>query len=433
MPSRKKRPARKRGTSRPTGDLSLTIQDMAHGGSGISRHKGRMIFVPYVIPGEKLTARVVRSTQKVDFAEGVELKQASADRVQPQCTHFGAGRCWGCQWQHIAYDPQLALKYDVLADQLSRLGKFDDRTLEHALQDVKPSPSQWGYNYHALLTRADDGQLGFSRMDGSIEGISECLVMHPDLFTFYESLDIDFADLKRLRLLLGSDGATMIVLEMTSEDAPELGADFPTSANLLLPDNEPVNLVGDAHTIYSVGGRDFRVTAGAEFRPNVAQVDQNLIPAVLKACDLNGYETVLDLYAGVGVYSAFIAPRASLVTLVESYPPAATDADENLAAFENVDVVEGAVEDVLPALIEAEERYDIAIVDPPGRGLSKDALAALVELGVSRIVYVSSDPASLARDSQQLSRKGYHLQSVQPLDFAPQTYYVESVVCFERG
>jgi len=406
---------------------------MAHGGRAIGKQNRRMVFIPYAIPGETILARINHAADKVDFAEGVKLLNASADRVFPQCNHFGQGRCWGCQWQHIAYEAQLALKYDVLADQLSRLGRLTDKVLERTLNDVLPSPEQWGYNYHMILSRNEQGAFGFLQADNRhIEVIQECLIMHPDLLALHQTLDIDFADLKRMRLQLGSDGKTMVILEMTSENAPELTTDFPTSANALLPDNEPINLIGDAHTTYRIGDRDFRITAGGEFRANVEQVDQNLIPTILRACDLNGHESVLDLYAGMGVYSAFLAPRSSLVTLVESYPPTVTDAEENLADFENVDIVEGTVEDVLPILIESDEKYDVAVVDPPTRGLSKEALNLIVKMNIPRLVYVSSEPSSIARDSKQLIRAGYQLLSIQPIDFAPQTYYIDAVFCFVR-
>jgi 23S rRNA (uracil1939-C5)-methyltransferase len=129
------------------------------------------------------------------------------------------------------------------------------------------------------------------------------------------------------------------------------------------------------------------------------------------------------------LFTAFIAAHVRLVTLVESYPPAVTDADENLKDFDNVDLIEGAVEDVLPSL---EDAYDAAIVDPPPTGLSLEALDALIECDVPKLVYVSSDPATLARDAARLIKKGYRLTRVQPLDLSPQTYYVDAVAVFER-
>jgi 23S rRNA (uracil1939-C5)-methyltransferase len=153
------------------------------------------------------------------------------------------------------------------------------------------------------------------------------------------------------------------------------------------------------------------------------------VTTVLDALALTGSEAVLDLYAGGGLFGAFAAARSRLVTLVESYPPAATDADENTADWDNIDLIEGAVEDVLDAL---DEPYDAAIVDPPASGLSTAALDALVDQSPPRLVYVSSDPATLARDAKRLGDGGYRLLYVQPLDLAPQTYYIDAVAVFSR-
>lgn len=439
---RNKRDGRPRGTRSKGGKnnnnppqnngdtFELQLKAMANGGAAIGWHNKRTTFVPYAIPGETVRVRIVDKHRNVDFAQGVELVEASADRVLPQCPHFGIGKCWGCQWQHMNYEAQLLLKQDVLADQLYRLGKFPDEVLERAMNPVVPSPEQWRYNYSMTLERNSDGKLGFLRADGrTVEPIEACYIMHADLQALYDMLEIDFDDMERMTLWLGSDGETMILISMKSENPPELRADFPTSVNVVLPDNEPANLFGDTLVNYEVGGRNFRVTAGGTFRANIPQID-NLIYEVLTMLNLSDNDHVLDLYAGVGVFSAFLAARAGLVTLVESYPPMATDAEENLADFDNIDIVEGAVEEVLGSLIEANEKYEAALLDPPSSGLSKDALNLLLELDIPRLVYVSSDPASFARDAQNLVKNGYELVKIQPFDFAPQTYYIETASLF---
>lgn len=414
------------------GVFKIKLKAMAHGGYALGSHQRRTTFVPYTIPGEMVRSQLVERQKSVDFAEGVELLQASADRVFPQCPHFGPGRCWGCQWQHIDYQAQLLLKQDVLTDQLYRLGKFDDPTLERAVQPLVPSPQQWGYNYHMSYERDAAGQLGFYKADGrSIAAIEECHVLHPDLQALYELIDIDFEHMQRLSLYRGSDGATMLVISLNSEDAPQLKSDMPTSVNVILPDNEPMNLVGDSVVYYEIGGRLLRMTAGGSFRANVAQID-NLVLEVIKMLQLSEHDSVLDLYAGVGLFSAFIAARAGLVTMVESYPPMATDAEENLKDFDNVDIIEGSVEAVLQELVANGDIYEKAILDPPSSGLSKRALDSLSILNIPRVVYISSDPASLARDGRALSKQGYTLQKVQPFDFAPQTYYIDSAALFVK-
>lgn len=425
--------ANKNAISQDDGDtFKIKLKAMANGGFALGTNKRRTTFIPYTIPGETVRARIVEKQGGIDFAKGIELLEASADRVYPQCPHFGPGRCWGCQWQHIDYQAQLLLKQDVLVDQLFRIGKFNDLTIERAMNPLIPSPEQWGYNFNMTMARKNGG-FGFYQIDGrTVEIIDLCHVLHPDLQALYEMLDIDFNDLKRLALWRGSDGETMIILEMTSEDAPELTADFPTSVSVILPDNEPAILVGDSVIFYEISGRLFRVTAGGWFRANIAQID-NLVSEVMTMLDLSEDDSVLDLYAGVGIFSAFMANQAGLVTLVESYPPMATDAEENLKDFDNVDIIEGGVEAVLESLIEAGEIYEAAVLDPPSRGLSKDAMKSLIKLNIPKLVYISSDPSTLAKDLRELAKHGYKLQKIQPFDFAPQTYYVDTVALLVKA
>jgi tRNA/tmRNA/rRNA uracil-C5-methylase (TrmA/RlmC/RlmD family) len=291
------------------------------------------------------------------------------------------------------------------------------------------SPDEWGYNYQMTFNVTADHKLAFPSADGkSYFPIEVCHILHPDLLDLYDQLDLELEGIKRVKLQLGSDGERMIVLSLAQDEAPELETDLPASINVLLPDNEPMNLIGDSHSRYSVGGRNFRVTAGSSFRANFSQLPA-LVSTVMSLLDLRGSETVLDLYAGVGIFSAFASDNAALVTLVESYPPAVTDADENLADLENVDVIEASVEDALASLDEA---YDAAIVDPGSRGLSKEVIDGLVGTQAARIVYVSDDPASLARDAKRLGPQGYRLAAAQPLDLAPQTYYGETAALFVR-
>lgn len=410
--------------------IEVQMDAMAHGGSALGRCDGRVVFVPYTIPGERVQARIVQEKGRTIFAEGVTLLDASADRVFPRCAHFGLGKCGRCQWQHMDYKAQLPLKQDVLADQLERIGGFRD-------PDVRPiiaSPEQWGYNTRMTMGVTPNGELGFTReghrpSPTNIFPINECHILHPDLLALKNSLDLEqMSGLQEITFQMGSDGAAMIVVRMANDEPPELVTEVPMSVNMLLSDNQPVSLIGETHSRYTVKGRTFRATAGSYFRANLSQMD-NLVEAVMGALDLKGNEAVLDLYAGVGLFSAFIAPHARLVTLVESYPPAVNDADENLADVENLDVIEGAVEDVLASL---EEHYEAAVIDPAGEGLSVDAIDGLIERKIPRLVYVSSDPATLGRDGKRLGAAGYQLVYAQPLDLSPQTYYVDSVAVFER-
>jgi 23S rRNA (uracil1939-C5)-methyltransferase len=407
-----------------TFEIELTA--MAHGGKALGRHNNKTIFIPYTIPGERVQARIRQDKGRIAFAEGTKLIEASGDRVFPRCPHFGPNKCGRCHWQHIDYAAQLLIKQDIMNDQLSRIGGFDDAMIERVVQPVIASPQEWYYNYHMTMLVSQNGELGFPAEDGGAPFlIEECHIIHPDLLDLFHQIDMDVSGLSKVRLQIDTDGNHMLIMSVRDEESiPELETDLPTSVNLILPDNEPVNLIGDSHSYYEVAGKRFRVTAGSEFRSNVSQL-QNLAEIMVAMLDLKGGETVLDLYAGVGFFSAFIADRAGLVTLVESYPPAATDADVNLAQFENVDVIEGSVEDVLPEL---DQTYQAVILDPPSEGLSVEVVDLLARIKFPTLIYISGDPATLARDAKRLT--GYQLTMVQPIDLSPQTYFIDSICKF---
>ena len=413
--------------------FELDIETIAHGGSGLGHWRGKTVFVPFTIPGERVLAEPVRETDSAIFARGVQLLEASADRVYPACPGYFNEGCVRCGWQHIAYDAQLLLKHDILADQLERIGKLRPADLRAALEPTLPSSVQWGYLHHATwLTDAQGGahELGLPPREGRRPVADRaCALIHPDLLALRAALDLDLQDIWRVRLMRGSGGDLMIILSIQHEEAPELALDLPASVNLLLPDNEPMNLIGDTAVRYTVGERTLRVTAGGFVHANAAM----LTPLVHTVRDLlrpQPTDRILDLYAAGGFYSSALAPHVAAITLIESYPPSATDAVENLHDFEHVEIIEGAVEAVLPHL---EGPFDLAVVEPPHAGLSAEAIAQIAGAGVRRLAYVSDDPATLARDARALARHGFAMRRVRAMDLMPQTSFVDSVAIFERN
>ena len=402
--------------------VEVEIESMAYGGSAIGKVGGQIIFVPYTLPGEVITARITETRGKVAFAQGVELLSVSEDRVYPECDHFGMGRCGGCQWQHIAYPAQLLLKQDVLADQLERIGGIEDAPLS----PVIPSPQVYGYRHHLTFKIAPDGKLGLDGTQGEVYPLDVCAVLHPDLADGLAQLDLETLGLSKIGLWHGENGA-MLVIHSAEEDAPELEIDLPMSVNLVLPDDLPLNLAGDTHVIYTVLGRAVRVTAGTAFRANVG-----LLPLLVEHVQqqLASAKSILELYGGGGIFSLFLADHTDYLTLVESHPPAATDAEFNLSGYEHVDIIEGEVEDVLEEIDGSE--YDAVLVNPPDGGMSKEALDGVVALQIPVLVYVSGDVPSMARDTKRLLQHGYRLQQVQPFDFAPHTSLIETVSVFVR-
>lgn len=406
--------------------IEITPAEMVHGGQTLARQRGRVIFTPYTIPGERILARIHDDRGRFAFATCERVLTPSPQRVTPRCPHFGPGQCGGCHFQHIDYAAQPAYKRDVVIDQLRRIGGIANPTVHPTI----PSPDPWHYRYHATFHVDEAGNLCYVGTDNeTLVPIQECHILRPELRALLDELNFDeMSGLTRVRVQVGSEGDLMLVLSTQDDMAPELEVTMPVSVNLLLSDNEPVNLVGSSYVTYQVGGRSFRVTAGGFFQVNLPQAE-TLVRLVLETLDLRGDETVLDLYAGVGLFTAFLAERASLVTSVESYPPAVTDADVNLADLDNIDLIEGAVEDVLPEL---EGPYDAAVLDPPRTGVDRSALDALVALGPRTLVYVSCEPATLARDAKRLAAHGYRLQAVTPVDMFPQTYHIECVAHFTR-
>ncbi|MCS7070428.1 MAG: hypothetical protein NZM00_02910, partial [Anaerolinea sp.] len=387
-------------------------------------HRGRqLVFVPFTIPGERVLARPVREEDGYVVAEGVRLLEASADRVHPACPVFGARGCVRCAWQHIDERAQRLLKQDIVLGQLERVSGVRSPSV----RPVIPAPDSWGYLWSVLYTAAG-GVLALPGREGRGTVVTDsCALIHPEILDLYAALDLDLDDGTRVRLSRGSDGGRMITLYLTTEDVPELETDLPASVNVVLPDNEPMNLIGDSHHRYRIGERDLRATAGCFFRANVPAVAM-LAETVTALLDLRLEDKVLDLYAGVGVFAAQAAPLVARVTVIDSYPPAVTDADDNLAAFDHVDIIEGAVEAALPAL---DDRYTAAIIDPPA-GLSDAVIEGLRALQVERLVYVSGDSARLAKDCKRLARAGFQLVSAQPVDSAPHTPYMDVVALFTR-
>ncbi len=433
--------------------IELDLTDIAYGGAAIGRYEGRIVFVSYGIPGERVQARITEEKERFARAEVVKVLTASPHRVQPVCAHFGPGLCGGCHWQHITYEAQLAFKQEIVADQLTRIGKFR----APPVSPIVPSPSPWHYRTSATFTAIpgaipalempdeDQGEghdpsedrtpdeiiaLGFYSDDNSqIIPIEECHILHPALQELYDILSLGEPVIERVRFQVGSDPADRMIILHTADDlAPQIEVNFPVSVNLLLSDNEPVNLIGSPQTHYTLLGRSFRVTAGSFFQVNLP-VASLLVEHVLEQLDLHGDETVLDLYSGVGLFTAFIAERAGLVISAESYPPAVTDADVNLGDLDNVDLIEGVVEGVLEDI---EGPIDAVVVDPPRSGLELAVIEHLLRLRPPRLIYVSCDPATLARDLQLLCRHEYRLIDVRPFDMFPQTFHIECVATLLR-
>ncbi len=409
------------------GDVfELTLDAMAHGGEALGRHEGRAIFVGYAIPGERVRVEIVEDHERYARARLVEVLEPSPSRVAPPCPHFGAAACGGCQWQHIDDAVQARIKGLVTLDQFKRVGKF----AEPPILEPLPDAVGWEYRNHALFRTDAEGRMGFlSARSHAVHPIDDCLILHPLLSNLLQSLDMVYPEMEWMEMRAGTaTGDLLLAFQSRHEEPPALEVDFPLSVVQIRHDDAIAPLIGLDYITEIVREREFRISATSFYQVNSAQAGV-LVDLVLEALDLRGYEKVLDAYCGVGLFTAFLAPEASFVTGIEADPTAIADADFNMADADNVDLYEGLVEDVLPEL---DETLDAAVLDPPRSGLEREALDALAAHRPRKIVYVSCDPATLARDARRLVRQGYTLEWVQPVDLFPQTYHVENVALLTR-
>ncbi len=414
-------------------ELVVTPDLIAHGGEAIARWEGKMVFVPYAIPGEEVRVRVVEEKARYARADLLEVLQPSPDRVAPPCPYFGV--CGGCRWQHINYRRQLDLRLGMVADQMRRLGRVSDPPLD----GIVPADEPWGYLNHIRLYPVPAGEgaegapvgLGFVSTDGrAVTPIERCLLAHELVDELHASLDLEWGKFRRLSLHAGiNTGERLILLETDTGEAPELELELPASFAHLAGNSDLTTLVGDPYFHECLHGRTYRIFAPSFFPANTAQV-QNLMEVVREFCALDGSERVLDLFCGVGAFSLDLAPRATEVVGVEPSPWAAADAQSNGEDLANFTIHEGEVDEVLPAL---EGSFPVVVAAPPRAGLGAAVIASLIAVRPRRLVYVSDDPATLARDTVALGEAGFQLTQMLALDMLPQTAQVETVALLTRA
>lgn len=411
-------------------DLILTAPSNGPDAIGRDPTTGRAIFVPFAIPGETVRVEIVEEKPTFARARLLEVLSPSPDRVEPVCKHFGV--CGGCHFQHMRYEAQLKWKRQVVADQLARIGGLES---PNVLETI-PSPDPFHYRNHVQFSQTPDGKLGFKSVqpDKPVDPISECHIARPEIMELFGEIDIEKLDVDRIGVRVGAQGETMLIFESDSGEPPDVELDLPISVATVNKDGEAFAMIGGDYLIYEILGRPFRVSPGSFFQVNTAMAE-TLVKLVLEALHLKGGETVLDLYSGVGLFPAFIAPKVNRLIGVESFPPAVRDAEANLDEFDNVELYESPVELALAHLADhlvSLSPHLLVLLDPPRAGCSKSLISNLLSLATPRLAYVSCDPATLARDAKRLIAGGYKLVSAQPLDMFPQTHHVETVAIFER-
>ena len=410
--------------------LTVKLEKLTYGGDALGRVPdplmgtgGRVVFVPFALPGETVRIRVIDQKRGHMRGELVEVLDPSAERITPKCIHFGV--CGGCHYQHLSYTAQLQVKTDILRDQLTRIGKIQGPPV----QPMEASPQEWNYRNHVQFHLSAAGELGYIRANGrDMFPISECHLPEATLNKLWPSLEFDPGlGLQRISLRLGMEDETMLVLESDATEPPELELEANLSV-VHLAGEDVVVMAGDDHLTISVKEQAFRVSAASFFQVNTLMAGR-MVQHLLDHLAVSPATTLLDIYCGVGLFSAFFAGHVGRLIGIEASASACEDFAANLDEFENVEVYEAPAETVLPGL---DVRPDIAIVDPPRAGLDKLALDALMALRPARLAYVSCDPSTLARDAARLIAGGYRLLQVTPFDLFPQTSSIESISIFEK-
>jgi 23S rRNA (uracil1939-C5)-methyltransferase len=355
--------------------IELALTNIAATGEAIGRTAdGLVLFVPHALPGEVVEAEIVHRRKKFGRGRLVRVVQASSQRTTPRCAYFGA--CGGCQWQHMAYPSQLRFKTQIVREQLTRLGKLESPNVRECIA----SPCEYGYRNHIQLVASPNGKLGFYA-----EGT-------------HDVVEID---------------SCVIAEEAINQS---LANRHTSNANL------------DLRTglTEKIGSHSYVLSAASFFQVN-SYVAPLLVNEVMAALNLQSTEDVLDLYCGVGLFTLPISESARAVLGVESSPSAVADARMNLRGHGNARLLLADVGQALGYKDVTRNRWDAIVLDPPRAGVAPQALVSLAKLHVAKLIYVSCDPATLARDLKYLCANGYTLSYAQPLDMFPQTHHVETV------
>lgn len=405
-------------------DTEVSLTTLTYGGDAMARlADGRAVFVPFALPGERVRVRLTEEKRSFARGELVEILEASPHRISPRCIHFGV--CGGCHYQHLTYEDQLRAKTEILRDQLTRIGKIESPPV----REMVASPGPWNYRNHVQFHLTEEGKLGFVQAQTlSVFPLTECHLPEGSINSFWPELVLEpDTPIRRVSMRAGKGDDLMLVLESDSPEPPEMEIEADVSVTHVYA-GDTVVVAGNDHTILSVLDRNFRVSATSFFQVNTAMAGK-MVSHLLARLAMTESTTLLDVYCGAGLFSAFLAPGCAQIIGIESSSAACEDFVFNLDEFDNVELYEGLAEDVIPYL---KTEPEIALVDPPRLGLGKLVVDGILKLAPRVIAYVSCDPSTLARDAARLLNGGYRLREVTPFDLFPQTFHIESISLFER-
>jgi 23S rRNA (uracil1939-C5)-methyltransferase len=437
----------------------LDIVSLGHSGEGVGRYQDFTVFVPHALPGEQVKVNIIEV--KKSYAKGrlITVIQASAQRSEPACSLYQ--KCGGCQLQHLSYPAQLAAKRQQVVDAVTRIGKITDVDIKPTLGAADPWYYRNKMQFPVGLVNNEIAIGCFEQGTHRIVHTENCLIQHKANNVIAQQVRIVLSQLgiasydERtgqgvVRHVLGRVGTAsdevMVVLVTATNELPhkaqviaQLQAKIPGLVSIvqninnkntnIIMGNRTITLWGKDTITDSLGDFNFNISARSFFQVNTLQANVLYDKAVEYAA-LTGTETVIDAYCGTGTITLFLARKAKKVIGIEIVEPAIKDANENAKrnGVSNVEFIVGDATAIMPDLYKKGVRPDAIVVDPPRAGCERTVLESFVNMQPDRIVYVSCNPASLARDLAILAEYGYKAREIQPVDMFPQTFHVE-VVC----
>ena len=398
-------------------EFEVRVGPVAHGGHCVARHEGRVVFVRHALPGERVAVRVTEDRHSgFCRADAVEVLEASPDRVERPCPYSGPGLCGGCDWQHAAPSAQRELKAAVVREQLARLAGLPD--VEVTVEELPGGPLRWRSRARFAVDRS--GTAGLRRhRSHDVVVLEDC------------PITVESGAQAVLRQRWPGAGAVDVSVDstgaVTTTRLDRRGR--PTSSRVVRPGGEQPE-EPSARAERHAGGRDWEVEGTGFWQVHPAAADA-LVEAVAGFADVRAGDTVLDLYAGVGLFGGALAPAAGpagRVVCVESDEAACAAADANLADLPQAEVWQGEVDaDGLGELLAELGAPDVVVLDPPRAGAGPAVSRLLAATGARAVVYVACDPAALARDVAAFAEAGYRLAAVRGFDAFPMTHHVECV------
>ncbi len=423
--------------------MQVKIEKLIYGGEGLAHYDGATVFVPFVLPNEEVAIQPVERKKKFVRGRVERLITPAPERATPPCPHFGV--CGGCDYQHIPYEAQVRYKTEILRETLRHIGKIE------WTGPITPHPSPpWQYRNRAQWrvralgdsANSTHSAMGYFRAGSSaLCAVEECPILSPRLFDTFTALrdalaaqslpaslrEIQaFADAQDSKVLLNAVFAGFP--PSAAALAEKLRSAVPTLESLLLQDQtgERMQLFGPGYLRYEALNSSYRVGHLSFFQVNRFLVDE-MVQAVCLAAGEG--EVAFDLFAGVGLFTLSLAQQFGRVVAVEANPASARDLEANLApVLSSVELRNADVDDFLA---KCKDGADVVVLDPPRAGVSPVAVARLAELRPARIVYVSCDPSTLARDLAKLAASGYALADVHLFDMFPQSFHMETLVRLE--